>query len=165
MAQNAEHREKLKEVEQRQNMYLARRVEEQDVDKRDGPTAQIAAEEQVDANPEFVVDYICYECAPSEDDRDELVTSVVDQSPKAAVSKGGKADIPSTNNSAGSSGVVFRKVHSLVVCTSGCNGRQSSHLSHGAHQALAEPPALAEPDHGVSPLPARATTDNLVFPH
>jgi hypothetical protein len=70
-------------------------VEEQDVGKKDGPTAPIAAEEQVDANPEFAVDYICYECAPSDDDRDELVTSVVDQSPKAVVPKGGKAEVPS----------------------------------------------------------------------
>ncbi len=90
MAQNAEHREKLKEVEERQNKYLARRVEEQDVGKKDDHTAQAAAEEQVDAYPEFVVDYICYGCAPSDDDRDELATNVVDQSPKAVV----EADIP-----------------------------------------------------------------------
>ena len=81
-------------------------MEEQDVGKRDASTAQIAAEGHVDANPEFAIDYICYECAPSDHDRDELVTSVVDQSPKDVVSKGGKSKYPlKTNLSGGISGL------------------------------------------------------------
>ena len=58
MAQDAEHRNKLKEFEDRQNKYLARRVEEQDADRKDGPPAPDTAGEDVDKNPEFSADYI-----------------------------------------------------------------------------------------------------------
>ena len=45
LAQDADDSQQLKEIEQRQNKYLARRVEEQDLNKTDGPPAPDIARE------------------------------------------------------------------------------------------------------------------------
>ena len=57
MSQDAEHSQKLKEIENRQNMYLARRVEEHEVGHADA-----------NADAEFTADYMCHECTPSAED-------------------------------------------------------------------------------------------------
>ena len=64
MAQDDGQSKTLKDIEERQNKYLARRVEEQDADNMGRSTAQSAAEERAEETPEFAVDYVCYECAP-----------------------------------------------------------------------------------------------------
>ena len=93
MAQDVDHNKKLKDIEERQNKYFARRVEEQDVDNMGRSTAQSAAEERSDETPESAVDYICYECAPLEEECDELATGCLHHSPAAQVSKGVKAEL------------------------------------------------------------------------
>ena len=82
MAQNADHSKKLDEATERQNKYLARRVEEQDTDRKGGSTTPIPAEEHDDQTSEFAVDYMCTECSPSDYGHDELVTSAVSPGPQ-----------------------------------------------------------------------------------
>ena len=90
MAQDAEHSKKLDEIKERQHTYLARRLEEHDVDKDDGLIPPEAKEDCVDHNPEFSADYVCHECSPSTDGFRILNTSTGGQDAPAAMSNGGE---------------------------------------------------------------------------
>ena len=91
MSQDAEHSQKLKEIENRQNKYLARRVDGHEVGRAD-----------VNGDMEFTADYMCHECTPSEENSIALAapaaggetvarrfTTGLDSSPTAGTSKGG----------------------------------------------------------------------------
>ena len=86
MAEDTEHSTKLKDIEEKQNKYFARRVEAHDAEQKEDSNAQDIAEANGDADPGFAADFLCYECTPSED---ELATVVEDQKTSTVVSKGG----------------------------------------------------------------------------
>ena len=65
MAQDDDQSKKLKDIEERQNKYLARKAEEQDDNNAGRIAGQSGTEEQVNEDTEFSADHLCHECAPS----------------------------------------------------------------------------------------------------
>ena len=103
MAQDDGQSKKLKDIEERQNRYLARRVEDWDATDT-GQTVKKG--EQVPDETEFPADTLCRECAPAADGCSQLATPAAggqalargspigaDTGPSTDVSKGGSAEM------------------------------------------------------------------------
>ena len=91
----------MTEIENRQNKYLAQRVEEHEVGRAD-----------VNGYMEFTTDYMCHECTPNEENSIALaapaaggeavarrLTTGLDTRPTTGASKEGNAAMPSSSNS------------------------------------------------------------------
>ena len=87
MANDSEHRSKLTEIEEKQNKYFARRVEEHDAEQVNPSDGALEKEADAYADPGFATDFLCYECTPSEDD---LAFTVGNYNAPTVTSKGGE---------------------------------------------------------------------------